>query len=127
MRVERVSVHGLLDAALRRGDLLSGYASMRRLWEGTRGHQRPQGAQGPAYEAEVPLSASFEGELVRLVVEGRADGVYPGAEGAVLEEIKTTGRQIGSIGPDDAPEHWEQARCFGAMLCRQRDLARLQI
>lgn len=127
MRVERVSVHGLLDAALRRGDLLSGYASMRRLWEGTRGHQSHQGAQGPAYEAEVPLSASFEGELVRLVVEGRADGVYPGAEGAVLEEIKTTGRQIGSIGPDDAPEHWEQARCYGAMLCRQRDLARLQI
>ncbi|MGI6201434.1 MAG: ATP-dependent DNA helicase [Christensenellales bacterium] len=127
MREERVSVHGLLDAALRRGDLLSGYASMKRLWEGTRGHQRHQGAQGPAYEAEVPLSARFEGELVRLVVEGRADGVYPGPEGAVLEEIKTTGREPEALGPDDAPEHWEQARCYGAMLCRQRGLERLWI
>ena len=57
----------------------------------------------------LPLSLESRCGALRLLVEGRADGVYTDGEGTVVDEIKTTGAPLELITEDFNPLHWAQA------------------
>ncbi len=68
---------GAFEALLNLGDII---------------HQRIQAENGkdPGYRAEVPLKGSLYSGDYRFVVTGRADGIFEGDSGTIIEEIKST-------------------------------------
>jgi len=125
--VVRVAVRDLVGYVLRAGDINIGFVSADRALEGIAGHRAVRRERPASYRAEVALSLTVEGELVSLDVGGRVDGLLLAAEGAVLEEIKTTTAPPGSISQEANPLHWAQLRCYGHMLARQYELQEVEL
>ncbi len=116
-----VSVRSLCEFVAKRGDLDRRFTPSATALEGLAGQAAVVARRGPDYESEVPL----EGVSGSLRVRGRADGFD--AARHCLEEIKTLRGH-----PDDIPEnrrhlHWAQLETYGALLCRQRGLAEVQL
>ena len=59
------------------------------------------------------------------MVRGRADGFDP--ERRLLEEVKTFKGDLGLMPANHRHLHWAQAKVYGALLCRQLDLAELTV
>ena len=123
----KTSVRDLVGFALRRGDLgAAGFASTSRLVAGTRGHQQVQRARPPGYQMEVPISHTVETEGLALEISGRIDGLLVDEDRVLVEEIKTTHRDLDPATPDN-PAHWGQARVYAYMLALQDDLDQVDI
>ena len=89
--------------------------------EGTAGHGWV-GSQRPAhYQREITLRAAHGA----LQIRGRADGFDPIA--GRLEEIKTYRGDLAAMPANHRALHWAQARIYGAMLCRERDLPEIEL
>ncbi len=116
-----VSVRTLCDLTARHGDLDLRFTPGPTALEGIEGHQRVVARRGKDYEAEVSLEATLEG----LRVRGRADGFDP-VRGR-LEEIKTHRGDLARQPAHHRTLHRAQLRCYGAMLCADRQLPRLRL
>lgn len=123
----RVSVHTILGFVHREGDILPGRRDPEVFVEGGAAHREIQADRGDSYRAEVSLEQRVEGKSCVIVVSGRADGVEVGPTGTALEEIKSTSVSLNRILEDDHPEHWAQARLYGAMLTGQEPIDELTI
>ena len=116
-----VSVRSLCEFTAKAGDLDRRFTPSATAVEGLLGQATVVARRGAGYESELAL----EGRSGRLRVRGRADG-FDAARNC-LEEIKTV------RGPPDAiPEnrrhlHWAQLETYGALLCRQRGLAEVEL
>jgi DNA excision repair protein ERCC-2 len=116
-----VSVRSLCEFTAKRGDLDRRFTPSATALEGLAGQAAVVARRGAGYESEVPLEATSG----VLRVRGRADGFDPARQ--CLEEIKTIRGH-----PDDIPEnrralHWAQLETYGALLCRERGLAEVQL
>ncbi|HEX5738750.1 MAG TPA: ATP-dependent DNA helicase, partial [Hydrogenophaga sp.] len=116
-----VAVRTLCDFAARTGDLDQRFSAAPSGQEGVAGHSTVAARRGPAYQRELPLSATWRG----LRVQGRADGFD--SEAGRLEEIKTHRGDPARIKPSQQALHWAQARVYGWMLCEKLGLAELDI
>jgi DNA excision repair protein ERCC-2 len=120
-----VSVRDLAEHVMRAGDLRAVFVSSARAVMGTRGHRSVQKDRPSDYQPEVSLAETFQADGVRLRVQGRADGLYTGRDPLILDEIKTTTRNVDDIAIDDNPVHWAQAILYAAIIARQSDLAQV--
>ena len=118
----RISVRDLVALADTKGSLKSSYVGNRRARQGVEGHQRIQGQRGDDYEKEVSLSLELEQEQFTLKVFGRADGVFPTADGWGVEEIKTCRRHPSELKTAPRESHMAQLKCYGHMLALDRNL-----
>ncbi len=112
----RISVRNLVEFILRSGDLdnrRSGGAA-NAMQEGSRIHRMIQKSMGSGYEAEVSLKYTLETNEYRLIVEGRADGIYTENEVTIIDEIKGTYRELGKI-KEAVPVHLAQAKSYAYM------------
>ncbi|MDO8903061.1 ATP-dependent DNA helicase [Hydrogenophaga sp.] len=116
-----VAVRTLCDFAARNGDLDLRFSASPSGQEGVAGHNTVAARRGPAYQRELPLSATWRG----LRVQGRADG-FDNQAGR-LEEIKTHRGDPARIKPSQQALHWAQVRVYGWMLCDQLGLTELDI
>ncbi len=123
----RVNVRALAEFYTEGGSLLSVGNAMERMREGMRGHQLLQSAYADGWEHEVSLSLDLELDGLTLRLYGRADGLCRASHPPVIEEIKTTGRPIAEILPDDVPAHWIQAELYGAMLTQKEDYPHIEL
>ena len=76
--VVRISVRNLVEFILREGDLdnrQGGTADREAMLLGGRIHRKIQRQMGSGYHAEVPLQMMVPCEKLKIVVEGRADGI----------------------------------------------------
>ncbi|MBB3192372.1 ATP-dependent DNA helicase [Halomonas cerina] len=112
----RVAVRALCEFTAREGDLDHRFTPAPSAREGIEGHARVRSRRGTGYEAELALSATFEG----LTVAGRADGYDPGANR--LEEIKTHRGSLERMATNQRALHWAQVEVYGALLCTERGL-----
>lgn len=117
----RVAVRALCDFTARQGDLDHRFTPAPSAREGIAGHARVARRRGEGYEAELPLSACFEG----LRVSGRADGFDPAANR--LEEVKTHRGRLERMADNQRALHWAQVSVYGALLCAERGLASLTL
>ncbi len=122
----RVSVRALVEFTLHGEDIVRPGGTIRDLQEGMFGHKGRQGALEEGWRAEVPLSVAvpWEDEDATLVVSGRMDAFLDG-DVPEIEEIKLC--QSRQPPEEPWPAHEMQAVCYGHMLCRARDLARVII
>ena len=99
-----LSVRELISIIYKSGDLESESYSNRRAVQGTKGHRKVQQSRDETYENEVKVTGEFTSDDLKLIVEGRMDGLYPlgdNREIALIEEIKTV--------VSDFPADWEQS------------------
>lgn len=117
----RVAVRTLCDFTARRGDLDHRFTPAPSAREGIEGHTLVAKRRGEGFEAELPLSASFEG----LRVSGRADGFDPVTNR--LEEVKTHRGRLARMADNQRALHWAQVTVYGALLCAERRLDSLTL
>ncbi|MBW4935049.1 ATP-dependent DNA helicase [Marinobacter sp. F4206] len=117
----KVAVRTLCEFAARRGDLDFRYTPAPSSEEGIAGHQSIQARRGYGYESEYLLT----GECLGLKLSGRADGYHP--HRGRLEEIKTHRGDLSRIREHQRALHRAQLRAYGALLCRQENLKKLEL
>lgn len=123
----KIAVRTLVEQVLHSGDLVMVFAGPSRHLEGIRGHQKVRQSRPAGYIGEVPVSLCHEAGDIVLEIGGRIDGLFETAEGWVVDEIKTTGRDPLDPGFAADPLHWAQARIYAHMLARSRNLEQVGV
>jgi DNA excision repair protein ERCC-2 len=122
----RLSVHQMVDFALKSGNLDSSFVSNNRAVQGTRAHQKLQKQRkqelGDHYINELSLSFSIEKDGIAFLIEGRADGIILTDSGAIVEEIKSTYCPLEHIEMDFNLMHWAQAKVYAYIYAVQNSL-----
>jgi DNA excision repair protein ERCC-2 len=111
----QISVRNLVDFALRSGDLESFFSGSGSALEAIRAHQKIQKSRGPEYTGEVSISHQVETERFLLDIVGRIDGIFLFPDRVIIDEIKTTTRELDTVIGEENPLHWGQARCYAAI------------
>ncbi|ADL50427.1 ATP-dependent DNA helicase [Clostridium cellulovorans] len=127
MREIKISIRNLVEFIMRHGSIDNRYVGSVRAVEGTRAHQKIQRGYKDNYKAEFPLKYEIVEEDIKIIVEGRADGILSEDDDFIIDEIKTTVRDLASIDEDFNPLHWAQAKCYGYIYCLQNELSEIYI
>ena len=117
-----VAVRTLVAFTLQSGDLETTFGGSQRSLEGIRAHQKIQRARPSAYAPEVTVRRELETDDVTLELSGRIDGVYREGDQVVIEEIKSTYKDLERL--EQAPDrlHWGQAQTYAWMYAAQHEL-----
>ena len=116
-----IAVRALCEFTAKRGDLDLRFTPSPTGAEGIEGHGVVTARRAAGYQTEVPL----EGDFGPLRVRGRADGWDPAA--LRLEEIKTYRGDLAHVPDNHRQLHWAQVRVYGALICRQLGLAKVEL
>lgn len=116
-----VAVRALCEFTAKSGDLDFRFTPSPTAQEGTAGHAWVTSGRPAHYQREVTLRADHG----LLHVRGRADGYDPQANR--LEEIKTFRGRLDAMPANHRALHWAQLKIYGAMLCRERGLAQVEL
>ena len=126
-KIIKISVRNLIEFVLRSGDIDNSFMSTSRALEGTLAHQKVQKSYGHEYSPEVTLKHSFLYQDYSLEIEGRADGIFNLPEEIIIDEIKSTTKDLETIEEDYNHLHWAQAKCYGYIYGLQNELSKLFI
>ena len=126
-KIIKISIRNLVEFIMRHGSIDNRYTSSIKAIEGIRGHQRVQKSYGDNYTAEVPLKYTLTYEDLEIMVEGRADGILIEDEKTIIDEIKTTTKDLLLIDENTNPLHWAQANCYGYIYSMQNELDNIDI
>ncbi len=118
----RIAVRTLVEVVLRTGDLDRRFTAPGRLLDGMRAHRMLQEQRPEGFRAEVPVSLEVERPGMVLVVSGRIDGVHETEAGVVVEEIKSTTRDLRAVATAPDPCHWGQVKAYAFLLATTRQL-----
>lgn len=126
----RISVRNLIEFILRKGSIDSGYMGNKRAQEGTKAHQYLQKENAKVYDdykKEVYLKHIFNRKDILLTVEGRADGIIIKDERVVIEEIKSTTKELLLIEEDYNQLHWAQVKFYGYMYLIENKASKIDL
>lgn len=116
-----VAIKTLVEFAAKSGSLDHRFTPSPTGQEGIEGHKQVTARRHSRYQPEVSLTLLHQD----LLLKGRADGYDPDAH--CIEEIKTFYGDINAI-PDNHRElHWAQAKCYGWMMCEEKNTDRINI
>ncbi|WP_312668074.1 ATP-dependent DNA helicase [Tissierella praeacuta] len=118
----KVSVRNLVEFVLRSGDIDNSFMSMSRALEGTKAHQKVQKSYGIEYKPEVTLKHNVYYDNFIIELQGRADGIFTFSDEIIIDEIKSTTKDLEDIDENYNELHWAQAKCYGYIYCIQNDL-----
>ncbi|HBE06884.1 MAG TPA: ATP-dependent helicase, partial [Firmicutes bacterium] len=90
MKEIKVGVRELLETVFLPQDLNAKNQSSSRGTDGTEGHQFLTGKRPEGYRREVAVKFCHDSGDYRLIVQGRADGLFEESGMLIVEEIKTT-------------------------------------
>ena len=121
-----ISVRDLAAYLLPAGDLSGGlFFSSQRSIAGTRAHQYVQNSRPGSYEAEVPVSITVRTRRYCLRISGRIDGIFHEPEGDLLEEIKSTTRDLAGLETRQNDHHWAQLKIYAYLHATEQGLERI--
>lgn len=110
----KISVGELINFVMRSGDIDQSFIRKEeRMKQGQKIHQEIQKKYGDGYKKEVPLSNKTIYQEILFDVSGRADGIYRKGEDILIDEIKSTTRDIDEIDDKSNPLHWAQVKTYG--------------
>lgn len=122
----KVSVRDIVEFVYKEGDISSIYqggASLKILEEGTRLHKNYQQSQTEffdnsniIYKKEVSVKELIEYENIQFEISGRADSVILYDDKIIIEEIKTTSRNLDTLSFDINKAYMAQAMLYGYFL-----------
>lgn len=124
----QAAVRHLVEYVYRSGSIESGYRSTSSLTEGTKAHQNIQRQYAEHDAKEVYLSVEvLLGDGLTLVIDGRCDGLLRRDEGMMIEEIKSTARDLSHVEEHSYPVHWAQAKCYAYMYALEHQAVRMSV
>ena len=122
----KISVRNLIEFVMRSGDIDNSFRDNARMIEGIRAHQRVQKSYAKDYNKEYKLKHTSIISSIEFLVEGRADGLIKEKDTYVIDEIKSTKRDLDDI--DDSNQmHWAQAKCYAYFFACDNDLSTIDI
>ena len=122
-----VSVRNLIEFVMRSGDIDNSFRSMNSAIEGTKAHVKVQKSYGDEYEAEFSLKHIIEYEEFTIQVQGRADGILTISSEVIVDEIKSTTRDLKDIDENFNLLHWAQAKCYAYIYCVDNNLSEISV
>jgi DNA excision repair protein ERCC-2 len=124
----RISVRALVEHLLKRGDLSMSFdiASRTSFFAGNHAHQKIQKSRPEPYKTEIPVFYRIENERIALDITGRIDGLYELADSTVIEEIKTTRKDLNEFIKQNNELHWAQVKVYAAIHAIENDLDGIQ-
>jgi Rad3-related DNA helicase len=128
--IVKVSVRGIIEYALKSGSLDDRFMSKGRAIYGTLAHVKLQKDNEKIYdnyETEVNLRCQFNIKNIILEVEGRADGIIKENNSVIIEEIKSTYKDLIYIQDDYNDIHWAQGKFYGYIYCHNNGLQKISI
>lgn len=117
----QVAVRELCEFVAKQGDLDLRFTPTPTAQEGIAGHALVAARRPVGYQSELKLS----GQHGLLNVKGRADGYDPRINR--VEEVKTHRGPVDAIPENHRHLHWAQAKVYGALLCRERQLDHIDV
>jgi DNA excision repair protein ERCC-2 len=111
-KVLKIAVRDLVGQTLRAGDLSVGYFNALRAVDGIRGHQQVQKMRPAGYRAEVSVNHTVATQRFDLEIGGRVDGIFQVDGLTVIDEIKTTHRDLEEYRHTEDALHWGQLKCY---------------
>jgi len=93
---------------------------------GTRGHQLLQKQRPEGYLSEVAFKFPVDREGLQLEITGRIDGVFTLSDPVVVEEIKTTERELSSLKQNPKPVHQAQLKCYSYIYASLNNLIEVE-
>ena len=130
VRVLKKSVREFVELVLSSGSLDNRFTSNARAIEGVKAHQKLQKSNAEVYkkyEKEVFLKLNIDMDIFILDLEGRCDGIIIEGNDVIVEEIKSTYKPLYEIEEDYNVLHWAQAKLYGYMLCKERDIDNIYV
>lgn len=124
------SVRGIVEYILKEGSLDDRHVSRTRAIEGTIAHGKLQGDNEKVYsnyQKEVWMECELNYDDILLILEGRADGIIKENNQVIVEEIKSTYRDLIYIEEDYNLLHWAQSKFYGYIYCKDNCLDKVAI
>ena len=122
----KTSVRKLIEFVMRSGDIDNSFRDNNRMVEGIKAHQKIQKSYDKNYQAEFYLKNITKIDDMEFHVEGRADGLLKKKGKIIIDEIKSTTRNLDKL--DDSNKlHWAQAFCYGYFYGVKNDLKNITI
>ena len=122
----KTSVRKLIEFVMRSGDIDNSFRDNNRMVEGIKAHQKIQKSYDKNYQAEFYLKNITKIDDMEFHVEGRADGLLKKNGKIIIDEIKSTTRNLDKL--DDSNKlHWAQAFCYGYFYGVKNDLKNITI
>uniref|UniRef100_UPI0039EBC513 helicase C-terminal domain-containing protein n=1 Tax=Clostridium perfringens TaxID=1502 RepID=UPI0039EBC513 len=118
----KISIRNLVEFVLRKGSIDSRIKASVRALEGIKGHKKIQSSYSEKDRAEVTLKEDIDFEDFTLRVEGRADGILEENEKIIIDEIKTTTKNVMDIDYDFNELHWAQAKVYAYIYSKEKYL-----
>ncbi|WP_129689001.1 ATP-dependent DNA helicase [Gottfriedia acidiceleris] len=123
----KVSVRTLVEYAHTAGSINVTYKSSVSLIEGTKAHQKIQREYGEQDVKERPISGTITLDQLVFQIEGRCDGLLLKDDQFIIEEIKSTMKDLNEINEDSYPVHWAQAKVYGYFICEELQLEKITL
>lgn len=123
----KISVRKLVEFAEMGGSIDSRFVGTNIMQEGTKTHQRLQGSRGEDYEKEVHLSIDYAYQSILLQIEGRCDGIFRDEKETIIEEIKTTARELSNLTEEDFPTYWAQVKMYAYIYAKKQELENISV
>lgn len=114
--VTKIGIRQLVEFVLRQGDLNEVKNSQNTALAGAQIHRHLQSSRGADYESEVYLKTTVTMNGTDYVISGRADGVQLTADGALIEEIKTSDQAVEDLTENTRTLYWGQVQVYGYLL-----------
>ncbi|MBT7086149.1 MAG: ATP-dependent DNA helicase [Desulfobacterales bacterium] len=121
-----ISVRELVQYIHRSGDLESTFFGISNSVDGIRAHQKIQNSRPDLYESEVYVSHTIQANNYELQINGRIDGVFNFQDHVIIEEIKSTTRNINDFEEKKSNLHWGQAKCYSYIYAVQNSLENVE-
>ena len=120
----RLSVRELVEYVYGGGDLRASVSVFNRALEGTRAHQVIQAQRGDDYRKEVSVSHFIDEPALNLkvMIHGRIDGVFVEDGKTVIEEIKSTLKNLDSLTFEEDSLHFAQAKTYAYIFSQRENL-----
>ena len=111
----KISIRNLVEFVLRRGSIDSRIKASVRALEGIKGHKKIQSSYSEKDRAEVTLKEDidFEDFTLRVLEENKK---------IIIDEIKTTTKNVMDIDYDFNELHWAQAKVYAYIYSKEKNL-----
>ena len=106
----------------RAGDLESSFAGPARQLEGIRAHVRVQKLRPKEYSKEVTIFHTEKTKDVELEIQGRIDGVFSYPDKVIVDEIKTTLKELSFFDKNENLRHWAQVKVYSYFYALEQNL-----
>lgn len=122
----RTSVRNLIEFVMRSGDIDNRFRDNTRMLEGIRAHQKIQAKYDKTYKKEYKIKNTTTYKDVIFEVEGRADGLGIKDGIYLIDEIKSTSRNLDELTGDNKL-HRAQALCYAYFYALDKSLDKMLI